>query len=186
MTHNVARRVFALAVLCLAVVTAVPVAALASTARVKVYADVAGWAGPAVKPSSIAAEPSSSGIPAVTRIRWARWGSASAWGTGKYAPGGQAVTVVLYGNRTHKGTKYFWVMTWKRNGHVRYKWKYRHVSGAPFNPEWVQACFPLTNSGKCYEPGEFCRNSDHGLFGHAGDGESIKCENKNGWRWEPV
>lgn len=48
------------------------------------------------------------------------------------------------------------------------------------------ACHPLTNSGHCYEPGEYCRNSDHGATGVAGDGKVIKCEDNNGWRWEPV
>jgi hypothetical protein len=48
------------------------------------------------------------------------------------------------------------------------------------------SCYPLTNAGKCYEPGEFCRTSDHGVTGRAGDGEKIICENKNGWRWEPA
>jgi hypothetical protein len=47
-------------------------------------------------------------------------------------------------------------------------------------------CHPLTNSGHCYEPGEFCRNSDHGVTGVAGNGETILCEDNNGWRWEPV
>ena len=47
------------------------------------------------------------------------------------------------------------------------------------------ACYPLTNSGGCYEPGEFCRASDHGMSGVAGDGEAIICEYNNGWRWEP-
>lgn len=46
-------------------------------------------------------------------------------------------------------------------------------------------CHPLTNGGKCYEPGEFCRNSDHGVTGVAGDGETITCEDNDGWRWEP-
>ena len=45
---------------------------------------------------------------------------------------------------------------------------------------------PPTNSGNCYEPGEYCRNSDHGASGVAGDGEKIICEDNNGWRWEPV
>ncbi len=53
-------------------------------------------------------------------------------------------------------------------------------------PTTAASCHPLTNSGKCYEPGEFCRNSDHGVTGLAGDGETIKCEDNNGWRWEPV
>ena len=47
-------------------------------------------------------------------------------------------------------------------------------------------CYPLTNGGNCYEPGEFCRTSDHGVTGVAGDGKAIKCEYNNGWRWEPI
>jgi hypothetical protein len=47
-------------------------------------------------------------------------------------------------------------------------------------------CHPLTNGGNCYEPGEYCRDSDHGVTGVAGDGETITCENNNGWRWEPT
>ena len=46
-------------------------------------------------------------------------------------------------------------------------------------------CYPLTNRGNCYEPGEYCRNSDHGARGVAGNGETITCEDNNGWRWEP-
>lgn len=47
------------------------------------------------------------------------------------------------------------------------------------------SCYPLTNGGNCYEPGEYCRNSDHGASGVAGDGEAITCLDNNGWRWEP-
>ena len=47
------------------------------------------------------------------------------------------------------------------------------------------SCHPLTNGGKCYEPGEYCRNTDHGISGLAGDGEAIICSDNNGWRWEP-
>jgi hypothetical protein len=47
-------------------------------------------------------------------------------------------------------------------------------------------CHSLTNGEKCYEPGEFCRTSDHGVTGVAGDGKTIQCEDNNGWRWEPV
>jgi hypothetical protein len=46
-------------------------------------------------------------------------------------------------------------------------------------------CYPHTNSNNCYEPGEYCRNSDHGISGVAGNGEAIICTNNNGWRWEP-
>lgn len=50
----------------------------------------------------------------------------------------------------------------------------------------ASSCYPLSNSGTCYEPGEYCRDSDHGARGVAGDGEAIECEDNNGWRWEPV
>lgn len=47
-------------------------------------------------------------------------------------------------------------------------------------------CYPLSNAGHCYEPGEYCRTADHGMHGVAGDGEAIICEDNNGWRWEPA
>jgi len=53
-------------------------------------------------------------------------------------------------------------------------------------PKPVQhSCTPLTSGGNCYRPGEFCRNSDHGVTGYAGNGEPIVCTDNNGWRWEP-
>lgn len=48
------------------------------------------------------------------------------------------------------------------------------------------SCHPLTDGGNCYEPGEYCRDSDHGASGVAGDGETITCEDNDGWRWEPT
>jgi hypothetical protein len=47
-------------------------------------------------------------------------------------------------------------------------------------------CHPLTNGGNCYEPGEYCRDSDHDASGVAGDGKAITCEDNDGWRWEPA
>jgi hypothetical protein len=52
-------------------------------------------------------------------------------------------------------------------------------------PTGPGGCHPLTNAGGCYEAGEFCRASDHGASGIAGDGKPITCRNNNGWRWEP-
>ncbi|HEY7413779.1 MAG TPA: G5 domain-containing protein [Ktedonobacteraceae bacterium] len=52
-------------------------------------------------------------------------------------------------------------------------------------PAPAQSCYPLTNGGSCYEPGEYCRNSDHGAAGIAGDGAAIICADNDGWRWEP-
>jgi hypothetical protein len=48
------------------------------------------------------------------------------------------------------------------------------------------SCYPLSDEGTCYEPGEYCRDSDHGTSGVAGDGEAITCEDNDGWRWEPA
>jgi hypothetical protein len=53
-------------------------------------------------------------------------------------------------------------------------------------PAKLAGCYPLSNSGTCYEPGEFCRTADHGRTGVAGNGEAIVCEYNNGWRWEPA
>ena len=52
-------------------------------------------------------------------------------------------------------------------------------------PKPQASCYPLSDEGTCYEPGEYCRDSDHGLVGVAGDGEQITCEDNDGWRWEP-
>ena len=52
-------------------------------------------------------------------------------------------------------------------------------------PATATSCHPLTNSGGCYRPGEFCRASDHGAVGVAGNGEQITCKDNDGWRWEP-
>jgi hypothetical protein len=47
------------------------------------------------------------------------------------------------------------------------------------------SCYPISDEGTCYEPGEYCRDSDHGVSGIAGDGKPITCEDNDGWRWEP-
>jgi len=46
-------------------------------------------------------------------------------------------------------------------------------------------CYPISDEGTCYKPGEYCRDDDHGTSGVAGDGEAITCEDNDGWRWEP-
>jgi hypothetical protein len=57
---------------------------------------------------------------------------------------------------------------------------------ARFAPSTPSGCYPQTNKGNCYEPGEMCRSRDHGASCVAGDGESISCQNNDGWRWEPA
>ena len=56
----------------------------------------------------------------------------------------------------------------------------------PPAPKPTATCYPISDEGTCYEPGEFCRDDDHGMTGLAGDGETIVCEDNDGWRWEPV
>lgn len=51
-------------------------------------------------------------------------------------------------------------------------------------PSAAASCYPLTSSGNCYAPGQYCRNTDHGKSGIAGNGQRIVCKNQNGWRWE--
>jgi len=60
------------------------------------------------------------------------------------------------------------------------------VSPAPPASTAPASCYPLSNEGTCYEPGEFCRKTDHGKTGVAGDGKAIRCEDNDGWRWEPL
>ncbi|HEV2638430.1 MAG TPA: hypothetical protein VGX23_25010 [Actinocrinis sp.] len=54
------------------------------------------------------------------------------------------------------------------------------------NPPAQQGCTPLTNGGKCYTPGELCRSSDHNATGIDANGDAIKCEDNDGWRWERI
>jgi hypothetical protein len=47
------------------------------------------------------------------------------------------------------------------------------------------SCHPTTTSGHCYLPGQYCRKSDQGKSGMAGDGAKIVCKKyKQGYRWE--
>lgn len=62
----------------------------------------------------------------------------------------------------------------------------RPPTTSPATQPPAASCYPLSNEGTCYEPGEYCRKADHGASGVAGDGKKIVCEDNNGWRWEPV
>jgi len=44
-------------------------------------------------------------------------------------------------------------------------------------------CSIVSNSGNCYEAGQYCRNSDHGSSTTDAGGASITCTYRNGWRW---
>jgi hypothetical protein len=47
-----------------------------------------------------------------------------------------------------------------------------------------QGCYPKASSGNCYKPGEYCSDDDHGKSGIDAEGDAIKCEDNDGWRWE--
>jgi hypothetical protein len=49
-----------------------------------------------------------------------------------------------------------------------------------------RGCYPLSDEGTCYEPGEFCRAADQGVAGIAGDGQTIVCMDDHGLRWMPT
>ena len=55
---------------------------------------------------------------------------------------------------------------------------------APAPARAAVSCYPLTDGGKCYQPGEFCRAADHGAAGIDGDGNPVTCTDNDGWRWE--
>jgi len=57
---------------------------------------------------------------------------------------------------------------------------------APPTTAGSAGCSPIDDEGGCYEPGEYCRDDDHGMTGRAGNGETIVCEDHNGWYWEPA
>jgi hypothetical protein len=59
------------------------------------------------------------------------------------------------------------------------------ISAPPATSPAAAGCTPIDDEGGCYEPGEYCRDDDHGATGRAGDGQTITCEDENGtWYWE--
>jgi hypothetical protein len=67
----------------------------------------------------------------------------------------------------------------------------RSAASPPRSGQQAQAnsaggCYPLSDENTCYQPGEFCRDDDHGVTGRTAAGETIICMDNDGWRWEPV
>jgi hypothetical protein len=59
-------------------------------------------------------------------------------------------------------------------------------AGASAPTAAAHGCYPRTDEGTCYEPGQYCRAADQGVAGVAGDGRTIVCMDDNGLRWEPT
>src|SRR5258708_2661397 len=56
-----------------------------------------------------------------------------------------------------------------------------HTTAPPTHP----SCYPTTSTGHCYEAGQFCRTSDRGVSGVAGNGAHITCRlDGDRYRWE--
>ena len=108
---------------------------------------------------------------------WVWWSS-----TGEYVlkAGGLCLDDPAYSTRN--GTQ---LIVYRCNAGANQRWSL--PSSLPPSPSpSPTGCYPLTDAGNCYEPGEYCRASDHGMTGVAGDGETIICEDNDGWRWEPA
>ena len=59
------------------------------------------------------------------------------------------------------------------------------TSAPPAPSPTTAGCSPIDDEGGCYEPGEYCRDDDHGATGRAGNGDTITCEDEGGtWYWE--
>lgn len=60
----------------------------------------------------------------------------------------------------------------------------RGVIATPTPTPTPARCHPVTASGSCYKPGDFCSHADAGTTGVAGTGAKIICAKSKGWRWE--
>jgi len=59
------------------------------------------------------------------------------------------------------------------------------AAAPPATSPAAAGCTPIDDEGGCYEPGEYCRDDDHGSTGRSGNGQAITCEDENGtWYWE--
>ena len=59
-------------------------------------------------------------------------------------------------------------------------------TAAPAPPASSGGCLPLTPSGTCYRPGEYCSDAEHGESGIGSGGVPITCEPTGSrlWHWE--
>jgi len=164
----------------------VPMSVASAATTPKVYASDDGWQHPARDPAAIYIGNGSA--PYASGLSWSSW-------TGTYAAaqgsrGHHHANVGLGLVKTHGSTRYFSEMVWNykaNNGkNVVYVWRTGHNTGDFYQAVFTHGCYPLSNEGTCYQPGEFCRSSDDLLAGVAGDQKLIVCENNNGLRWEPI
>lgn len=103
---------------------------------------------------------------------------------GRRTPTAKVASVPGSSMATHRGRHHHRKHYHRQHRHQGIKHHAPATTAPTASPPAPAGCYPLSNEGTCYEPGEFCRDSDHGATGLAGDGERIMCEDNDGWRWE--
>jgi hypothetical protein len=103
---------------------------------------------------------------------------------------GNVVTARLAARQTDGSVRTYQGTYWVTHGVIT-RFDVAPSSAAPPPPPPSSAapagCHPLTPSGHCYEPGEYCPTADAGMSGVAGDGKTIICEFESGrYHWHPV
>ena len=102
---------------------------------------------------------------------------------------GNVVTARLAARQTDGSVRTYQGTYWVTHGVIT-RFDVALSSAAPPPPASAApaaGCHPLTPSGHCYEPGEYCPTADAGLTGVAGDGETIVCVLESGrYHWHPV
>ncbi|MFF0033824.1 hypothetical protein [Streptomyces avermitilis] len=62
--------------------------------------------------------------------------------------------------------------------------KAAQAAGSGTSHSSTSTCSIVSNSGNCYQAGQFCRNSDHGAHTTNASGARITCSySSNAWRW---
>jgi hypothetical protein len=104
---------------------------------------------------------------------------------------GNVVTARLAARQTDGSVRTYQGTYWVTHGIIT-RFDVAPSSAAPPPPPPSSAapaagCHPLTPSGHCYEPGEYCPTADAGQTGVAGDGKTIVCVLESGrYHWHPV
>jgi hypothetical protein len=103
---------------------------------------------------------------------------------------GNVVTARLAARQTDGSVRTYQGTYWVTHGVIT-RFDVALSSAAPPPPPPSSAapaagCHPLTPSGHCYEPGEYCPTADAGQTGVAGDGKTIVCVLESGrYHWHP-
>jgi hypothetical protein len=155
-----------------------------------------GWSHPRTAPEEeyFGAD----GTHQIHHLAWSGWGGSETTGTGQYSidncvpdcVNGHVstwkVTAVLSRVLARNGQRYYTTLTLAWNGQKTVLFWVTPAAVAA----WT-GCYPFTSSlsahpGSCYTAGEFCPRADRGDTGVGANGTVIKCEDNDGWRWEPV